>query len=89
MKKKDSFPYIPPKAGVDTVRSEVTFDVVFDGPPGAESGRFVETEIAGSGVGVGKWEEGRDGLWYLKLTEKDLIELARRVRTPRPDGATI
>lgn len=64
-----------------------TFDVVFDGPPGAESGRFVETEIGGSGVGVGEWEEGQNGLWYLRFTEDDLIELAKRVASDVLDEA--
>ena len=53
--------------------------MVFDGPPAAASGRFVETEIEGSGVGIGEWEEGQDGLWYLRFTEADLLELVRRV----------
>lgn len=43
-------------------------DIVFDGPPGPESGRFVETEDAdGSGVGVGEWIERADGRWSLRI----------------------
>jgi len=42
--------------------------VVFDGPPGPESGRFVETED-GAGRGVGhaevKWRQREDGYWTL------------------------
>ncbi len=44
-------------------------DVVFDGAPGAEPGRFVEVEnMAGASVGVGVWIERPDGLWALRLT---------------------
>jgi hypothetical protein len=43
--------------------------VVFDGPPGNESGRFVECENdLGHGVDAGEWRE-RDGLWELVITE--------------------
>lgn len=31
--------------------------IVFDGPPGSESGRFVEVEIDGRGVALGRWEK--------------------------------
>ena len=40
--------------------------VVFDGPPGPESGRFVEVENErGEGIRVGRWEESTDGCWRL------------------------
>jgi hypothetical protein len=40
--------------------------VVFDGPPGPESGRFVEVEdVLGNGLSVGKWEEMENGMWRL------------------------
>lgn len=43
--------------------------VVFDGPPGPETGRFVEIEREdGSSVKAGRWEERtEDGLWVLHL----------------------
>ncbi len=42
--------------------------IVFDGPPGAESGRFVEVEDgSGRGVDAGEWHERDDGLWELRL----------------------
>ena len=48
--------------------------IVFDGPPAAVSGRFVEVERDGAGIGVGKWREHKTaGLWELVL---DLDELA-------------
>lgn len=39
--------------------------IVFDGPPGPVSGRFVEVEIScGKSVRAGKWEK-RGDYWYL------------------------
>ena len=49
-----------------TVSSYV--DIVFDGPPGPESGRFVEVEDAnGRGFRLGEWVERSDGLWALRI----------------------
>lgn len=46
--------------------------VVFDGPPGPESGRFIEVEREdGSSVSVGEWEKCNDGLWALCLRVLD------------------
>lgn len=43
-------------------------DVVFDGPPGPNTGRFVEVEDeAGRSVDVGKWIERPDGYWALRI----------------------
>lgn len=43
-------------------------DVVFDGPPSHESGRFVEVEnMAGASVRAGEWIDRGDGLWALRL----------------------
>ena len=48
-------------------------DIVFDGPPGPESGRFVEVEDAsGNSIKFGEWIERKDGL-------EDARELARKV----------
>ncbi len=45
-----------------------TIHVVFDGPPSAESGRFVEVETPdGVGIGVGEWVELEHGMWALVL----------------------
>jgi len=57
-------------------------EVVFDGPPNAKPGRFVETERPdGSGVGVGNWrpyrelhpahEEAIEPWWTLELDVVD------------------
>lgn len=45
--------------------------VVFDGPPGHESGRFVECETAdGRSVSVGQWHERPDGFWELRIADR-------------------
>lgn len=42
-------------------------DIVFDGPPGAESGRFVEVECDGAGIAIGEWVSRPGGYWALRL----------------------
>jgi len=43
-------------------------DIVFDGPPSHESGRFVEVENSqGRSVKLGEWVEREDGLWALRI----------------------
>ncbi len=43
-------------------------NVVFDGPPSATSGRFVEVETDdGRSIRVGEWIERGDGLWSLRI----------------------
>ena len=43
--------------------------VVFDGPPGPASGRFVEVETPdGASVSAGEWHERDDGLWELRIS---------------------
>ena len=61
-----------PKASVIEL-TEVDF--MFDGPPGPESPRFIETHDAytGRGVGWGQWIDNGDGTW-------SLIGLAAEVR---------
>jgi len=52
-------------------------DIVFDGPPSHESGRFVEVEDnKGAGISYGDWVERADGYWVLRIP--------RIQRTPRP-----
>lgn len=44
---------------------EPVVHIVFDGPPGPESGRFIETETPdGKGIGIGRWEQKGD-YWHL------------------------
>lgn len=50
-------------------------DIVFDGPPGHESGRFVEVEDAsGRSINAGEWLQRKDGYWVLRLTGKDAAD---------------
>ena len=47
---------------------EQTIDIVIDGPPGQDPGRFVEVEDAnGAGISVGEWIDRGDGNWALRL----------------------
>lgn len=56
-------------------------EIVFDGPPGPEAGRFVEVERDGRSVSVGEWARRHDGYWVLRIPDPDA--LARRVMTLR------
>jgi len=45
-------------------------NIIFDGPPSHESGRFVEVETNdGKSINAGKWVEREYGLWALRITE--------------------
>lgn len=45
-----------------------TVDIVFDGPPGATPGRFVEVEdMDGKSISVGDWVSRGDGTWALRI----------------------
>jgi hypothetical protein len=48
-------------------------DIVFDGPPGPEAGRFVEVESPpGTSIGdYGEWVHREDGYWVLRVIEDD------------------
>ena len=55
-------------------------DIVFDGPPGPESGRFVEAEDAnGKSIRFGQWIERVDGRWVLRITAADFRKPRRAV----------
>lgn len=41
----------------------------FDGPPGPESGRFVEVERDGASIGFGRWAEHGE-YWFLAIQEE-------------------
>jgi hypothetical protein len=48
----------------------IPINIIFDGPPAHESGRFIECETDdGKGISVGEWVERPDGLWALRITE--------------------
>lgn len=51
-------------------------DIVFDGPPGPESGRFVEVENdQGASISLGQWLQRPDGFWVLRFTAADAASL--------------
>ena len=55
----------PPKADKP---AEGYFDIVFDGPPGAVPGRFVEVENEQrASISVGEWVHRDDGYWVLRI----------------------
>ncbi len=60
-----------------------TVDVVFDGPPGHESGRFVEVEVDGKSIRLGEWIERGDGLWALRIHGVDLTAARSGSADPR------
>lgn len=50
-------------------------DIVFDGPPGPESGRFVEVEDADRcGLRRGEWVERDDGYWVLRMPDYEALQ---------------
>ena len=53
-----------------TTAATQPINIIFDGPPSHESGRFVEVETDdGRSIRVGEWIERPDGLWALRITE--------------------
>lgn len=42
-------------------------DIVFDGPPGPECGRFVEVEQCGPSISFGTWVEREDGYHVIRF----------------------
>jgi hypothetical protein len=55
-------------ASVRPAASKSYIDVVFDGPPAHQSGRFVEVEDEqGRSISVGEWIERGEGLWALRI----------------------
>jgi hypothetical protein len=52
---------------------EAFFDVVFDGPPSHDSGRFVEVEDEqGRSFNAGEWIDRGNGLWALRINRAAL-----------------
>jgi len=49
---------------------DLAINIIFDGPPGPESGRFVEVETDnGKSIDIGEWIKRPDGLWALRITQ--------------------
>lgn len=61
-------PDVVPADGRPVDERAAFFDVVFDGPPSRESGRFVEVEDeAGRSFNAGEWIDRGNGLWALRI----------------------
>ena len=55
---------------LETVTMNKHIDLVFDGPPSHESGRFVEGENSeGVSLNFGEWIERPDGYWILRIAD--------------------
>lgn len=55
-------------------------DIVFDGPPSHESGRFVEVEDCdGKSIKYGEWVDRKDGFWALRIVEPGEISEVKAV----------
>ena len=48
-----------------------TIDIVFDGPPGNQSGGFVEVERNGKSIRFGEWIRREDGYWVLRIPDPE------------------
>lgn len=62
-------PNNPRAASANEMGAEGAFiDIVFDGPPSRESGRFVEVEdTQGRSFNAGEWIDRGNGLWALRI----------------------
>lgn len=94
-----SQPAAPATAPAALTDGEAFIDVVFDGPPSHESGRFIEVEDPfGKSINAGDWIDRENGLWALriystpnqyKVTEtmvSEAVGAVRRVRDCDGDG---
>ena len=73
------------ESGCDRSVPAGQLEIVFDGPPSHESGRFVECEVDGKSVNAGDWIERSDGLWALRLFPRSMpAEVVEVVEALRP-----
>lgn len=46
----------------------MSINIIFDGPPSHEAGRFIEIENDdGHSICIGEWSQRPDGYWQLKI----------------------
>jgi hypothetical protein len=63
---------LPHRKGRLALADHQHIDIVFDGPPGPESGCFIEVEDAqGRSIRFGQWVKREDGYWALRITPGD------------------
>lgn len=66
---------------------ESFIDIVFDGPPSHESGRFVEVEQNGKSIKFGEWVHREDAYWALRIPSiAAALQQARREGMEALDG---
>lgn len=54
-------------------------NIIFDGPPGHVTGRFVEVERDdGSSINIGEWIDRGDGYWALRIDHLPVLAPFRR-----------
>jgi hypothetical protein len=59
---------------VNGVQIDGYVEIVFDGPPGPESGRFVEVEDEGGhSIRVGEWIQRGNGFWALRIPRRIIV----------------
>lgn len=65
-------------------------DIIFDGPPGPDGGRFVDVENAdGQSIGFGEWIERPDGFWALRHPSRiALVEALQSIARGSFSGAS-
>jgi hypothetical protein len=70
--------------------AQQAINIVLDGPPGPEAGRFVEVETdGGASISIGEWIERPDGWWALRITELPNIEpTTTAAKMPKRQTAT-
>ena len=57
--------------------------IVFDGPPGHDGGRFVEVEDGdGKSIRFGTWLKRKDGYWALQFSLDEMT--TREIKEPTP-----
>lgn len=70
--------YLERAEGAPLEAQGVALHVVFDGPPGPESGRFVECETPdGRSINAGEWQQRPDGLFQLVVPGRVAAALAQ------------
>jgi len=66
--------------------SEHKLAIVFDGPPGDKSGRFIEVELDGRSIDFGEWRQNGD-FWELVLPDSHtrLVTALYYLQNPFPN----
>ena len=72
-------------AKLKAIDASAYVDIVFDGLPAHESGRFIEVENAqGASIRFGEWIHRDDGFWVLRINN-EIADQAEEIATLRAD----